>query len=115
MHILVILSCLVGVLLGFYVLYAGDWTEMHLKRAAVMLSTTVSLFLMYFLSINDQVNECETSSLICASFHIYFFARSCCILLFQWSCGRDAINYKNKDRRGNTCRITSLWSKQAQH
>lgn len=115
MTALLILSCAATVILGFYVLYAGDWEDMHLKRAAVMLSTTISIFLTFLLLTKEQVNECETGTLMCATFHIYFLARNCGIMLFQYACGRDAIDYKKRDRRGRECQTVKALNRQAQH
>jgi hypothetical protein len=100
MQILLGLSLIISVLLGIYVLIAGDWTKMHLKRAGVLLATTGAIWLAFACFFVPESSVCHASDIMCASFKVYCLVKNVAIIIFQYAYGRDAVKYKNQERRG---------------
>lgn len=100
LHLTMEVSTILCVVLGLYMLFAGDWEGMHLKRAAVLLSTTAAMGFSYVIFIYPHSTQCAAPEPVCASFGIYCVFRNIAFLLFQYACGRDALDRKNQERRG---------------
>ena len=101
MFVLHLITAFFVVFTGFYVLYAGNWSKFKLKYAGVALSTTAGIWFMFFLAMEPHQFKCEFSSMTCLSYAIYGIARNIAFVLFHISVGRDAINFKHRDRRSS--------------
>ena len=107
MNLLLELSTLCCVTMGIYVLYMGDWAEMHLKRAAVMLGTTAALGFSYIVFFYPESTRCVAPDIVCASFGIYCLFKNIAVLIFQYACGRDALVRKQQKERGRRAWTTT--------
>lgn len=101
LHLAGLLSALGVIATGLYVLARGDWKKFALKYAAVCMSTTAALwFTAYLLIYQSDMAVCRTDAILCFTGDLYHIARNTAFILFHISVGRDAIRYKNRDRRG---------------
>lgn len=95
---------------GFYVLAKGDWHQFGLKFAGVSLSTIAAIWLFASqIAFSSGAFTCpiDMPETTCFTFEVYHIVRNLAFILFHIAIGRDAIQYKNKDRRGTPCQTVN--------
>lgn len=112
LHFLSLITALTIIFTGVLVLTLGDWRKFGLKFAGVVLSTTAAFGLL--------IVEATASdwSLNCVgpmaqqehfSLELYHLFRNVAFIIFHIAIGRDAIHFKQRDRRGTaTCQKNLL-------
>lgn len=98
------------IIVGIYVLAHGDWRKFGLKFAGVSLSTAAAIWLMAAQLYIGGVFTCpaDMPATACMTFEIYHIIRNVAFLIFHIAIGRDAIQFKKRDRRGALCQKNSL-------
>lgn len=98
--IFVLISAIICVASGLYIIAMGKWKELKIKFAAVALSTAVSLVMVsYGMFQHQSLFVCNQDTISCLNRDVCIFLRNIAILLFHIAVGRDAIAYKKGDRR----------------
>lgn len=90
-------SCLILVVTGISVLGCGQWDKHGLKFAAVGLSTAAAIWLLIASQIFERPGSFGGDDV--SMWEIYHISRNIALILFHLSVGRDAIRYKNRERR----------------
>lgn len=96
---LFIATSLIGFLSGIFVLAKGDWHAFGLKFAAVSISTICAGWLLVMLILQSGIPVCNFDALYCLQWQMYGMTRNIAFIIFHITVGRDAIYFKQSDRR----------------
>ena len=94
------LSAMAVILSGLYVLARGEWRPFKLKFAGVALSTVAGLWMALSMYVLYDSYACGAKQSLCITAGIYHVVRNVAFVIFHIAVGRDAIRYKQGDRRG---------------
>lgn len=90
-------TCLILVLSGIAILGYGQWDKHGLKFAAVGLSTAAAIWVLAASQVFDPPGSFGGEDV--SMWQFYHIVRNIALILFHISVGRDAIRYKNRERR----------------
>lgn len=103
MYYLSLITALSVIATGLYVLAKGDWHKFGLKFAGVAISTTAAIWLLGAdLALGGNIISCTPNigDQNCLTLEIYHVLRNMAFVVFHIAIGRDAIHFKQQDRRG---------------
>lgn len=97
---IICLTSFITFLIGLGALACGDWQKFHLKRAGVLLATTCTGWTAFALCTAPAALECNADAAMCASVGFYIIAKNVSLAVFILAYCRDAVAFKNTERRG---------------
>lgn len=108
LYALSLISAVVVLISGIYVIARGTWHKFGLKFAAVALSTTAAAWLLlanYIFDVGVFHPPAGLPPTATMAIQFYFVLRNAAFVIFHIAVGRDAIHLRNGDRRGTSCRM----------
>jgi hypothetical protein len=88
-----------SIIVGFLVLFMGDWRKLKIKFAAVAISLLSLFYTMVIMIFLHYKPECTGSAALCFNWELFSISRNVGFLLFYIGVGWDAIKIKDVDRR----------------
>lgn len=100
---LALITSLMAMVTGFSVIGLGNWRPFQLKFAAVALSTVAAFwYIVMFYTNQTAPSQILNENSLIHSYQLYHVVRNIAFILFHIAVGRDAIHYKQGERRKNT-------------
>ena len=101
MQTFMLLTSVLVPLTGLWVMGRGDWRELQLKYAGVVISTVASIWFLASMFMYDSLlRPCSIGASECFTIQIYAVARNISFIIFHLAVGRDARGIKTRgDRR----------------
>jgi hypothetical protein len=99
MLFLVLSSTMASIIVGFLVLFMGDWRKLKVKFAGVSISLLSLFYSMIIMSFLHFRPECTGSAALCYNWELFSISKNIGFLLFYIGVGWDAIKIKDLDRR----------------
>lgn len=109
LHNFALITAVMIVVSGVYVIAKGSWHQLGLKFAGVVLSTTAAGWMLIATMIFGQTSfACQLGMPpeACLAVQLYSVVRNLAFIVFHVAVGRDAIIIKHRDRRGTACQTS---------
>lgn len=99
LHFLSLLAALAVIITGVTVLGLGNWRKFKLKFAAVAFSTSAAIWLFIFTAYGQALRIQHSEDFVSLTWSFYHIVRNGVFVLFHVAVGRDAIRFKQQERR----------------